>query len=188
MAKIVKVTFKRKRNKLTNYKKRLALVKSNLNRIVIRSTNKRVLAQIVKYSEKGDIVLVSAYSNELSKFGWPSRSNKPTAYLTGLLLAQKASEKKLEGEEYILDIGLSVPVKNSTPFVFMQGCIDGGLKLRSGSKIEEKNYKFQDSYINKLKENKALYEKQFSGYIKQKISPEELNKLFNSVKEKMLNA
>jgi large subunit ribosomal protein L18 len=187
MAKIFKIGFKRKRTHVTNYKKRLSLVKSDLKRVVIRRSNKGIISQIVKYSEIGDEVLVTAYSKELLKYGWPSRSNRNTAFLTGLLLAKKAASKKLENEEYILDIGLSASVKNSTPFIFAQGCIEGGLKLRSGLSTDKSLFEKQNMYINKLKEDKAAYEKAYSGYLKSKINPEELSSLFEKVKTKILN-
>ncbi len=187
MAKIFKLGFKRKRKHITNYHKRFALVKGTFERIAIRRSNKRISAQIIKYEEKGDLVLASAYSEQLSKYGWPARSNKATAYLTGLLLAKDAKQKKLLDKEYILDIGLSAPVKNSVPFVFAQGCIDGGLKLRSGAKLDEKTYNASSSYATYIKDDKEKYEKHFGGYIKQKIKPEELSSTFKIIKEKILN-
>ncbi len=186
MAKIFELGFKRKRKHVTNYKKRLALVKGNLERIAIRKSNRRISAQIIRYEEKGDVIITSASSDHLLKFGWPSRSNKATAYLTGLYLAKKAQEKKLLDKEYILDIGFSAPVKNSIPFVFAQGCIDGGMKLRNGSKIEETVYNCSKSYATILKDDKEAYEKNFSGYLKNKIRPEELGLTFKTVKEKVL--
>ena len=89
---IKEVKFRRRREGVTDYAKRLALVKSGLERVVVRKTNKRVLGQVIRYEEKGDKVIASAESGELAKkYGWPSRSNRPTAYLTGLLLARKSS-------------------------------------------------------------------------------------------------
>ena len=187
MAKIFKLSFKRKRKHITNYHKRFPLVKSDLERIAIRKSNRRISGQLIKYEEKGDIILASVYSDSLSKYGWPSRSNKATAYLTGLLLSKKLKEKKLENKEYILDIGLSAPVKNSIPFVFAQGCIDGGIKLRSGVKIEENTYDGSNSYALKLKDDKQAYERTFGAYLKANIKTEELNALFKTVKGKILN-
>jgi large subunit ribosomal protein L18 len=135
---VIDLKFKRRRQGLTNYKKRLALVKSGLDRVVVRQSSRRVLGQIVRYDEKGDTVMASADSAELAKhYGWPSRSNRATAYLTGLLLAKKARAR--EGE-LVLDTGLSSPVKDSIPFVFAKGCIDGGLKIIGKIEIDEKAY------------------------------------------------
>jgi large subunit ribosomal protein L18 len=182
---VKELKFRRRRGAATNYKKRFALVKSGINRIVVRKTNKRVIGEIVGYEEKGDKVLAYADSNELKKYNWPSRSNRPTAYLTGMLLAKKA--KALAKEELILDIGLSSPVVNSVPFVFAKGCADGGLKVRSNLKIDEKVYNYSNTtYAKELKEkNPEAYKKQYSEYLKNNIQVDALHSLFNQVKEKI---
>jgi large subunit ribosomal protein L18 len=162
---VIDLKFKRRRQGVTNYKKRLALVKSGLDRVVVRQSSRRILGQIVRYEEAGDKVLASADSSELRKqCGWPSRSNRTTAYLTGLLLARKAKAK--EGE-LVLDTGLSAPVKDSIPFVFAKGCIDGGLKIIGNIEIDEAAYgaermvKYAEALAKKQKDAKhfAAYEK-----------------------------
>src|SRR5208337_431834 len=135
---VIDLKFKRRRQGITNYKKRLALVKSGLDRVVVRQSSRRVLGQIVRYKEGGDEVIAVADSSELQKqCGWPGKSNRATAYLTGLLLARKSNAK--EGE-LVLDTGLSSPVKDSIPFVFAKGCIDGGLKILGNIEIDDKAY------------------------------------------------
>lgn len=186
MRKIVNdVKFRRRREGVTNYKKRLALVKSGLERVVVRKTNKRILGQIIRYSEKGDTVVASADSNELAKkYNWPSRRNRPTAYLTGLLLAKKANSK----EELVLDIGITTPVKNSIPFVFAKGCIDGGMKLRGKFEIKEELYNATQiaKYAEQLAGKAAELKRQFGGYMESKVSVDSLPKIFNEVKAKIL--
>jgi large subunit ribosomal protein L18 len=179
------VKFRRRREGVTNYKKRLALVKSGLERVVVRKTNKRILGQVIKYEEKGDKVLATADSNELSKkYKWPSRRNKPTAYLTGLLLAKKAKGKG----ELVLDIGITTPVKGSIPFVFAKGCVDGGMKLKGTFDVKEEHYNASQiaKYAEQLKGKEADMKRQFGGYIEGKTSPDSLPKLFNEVKAKIL--
>ncbi len=188
---IKSMPFRRRREAKTNYRKRFATVKSGLDRVVIRRTNKRIIAHASRYTEKGDAVLAYADSRELSQYKWPSRPNKPTAYLLGLLLAKKVAAKQdLKNEEFILDIGLSAPVTNSTPFVFAKGCVDGGMKVRNGLDVKESLYNYSDTkYIKELKEkNPEAYKRQYSGYIKDGIDAEKLNALFNQVKERILNA
>jgi len=183
---IKEVKFRRRREGVTNYRKRLALIKSGLDRVIVRKTNKRVLGQIVRYEEKGDRVIASAESGELSKrYGWPSRSNRPTAYLTGLLLAKKA---KHEGE-LILDIGITTPIKGALPFAFAKGCVDGGMKLRGSFDIKEELYNASQTarYAEHLKSNPELLKKQFGGYLARGVQPEALPKLFNEVKVRILN-
>ena len=185
---IKKLDFKRRRQALTNYRKRLAIAKGEFTRVVTRRTNRRIIGQAIKYGDKGDIVLASTTSDELKKLGWPSRSNRPTAYLTGLLLAKKIKEKQLGPGEFVLDIGLSSPVKDSIPFVFAKGCMDGGLKMRSGIDIKEDIYSYSNiEYAKSLKEkDEKAYEKQYSGYLKSKISVESLNALFKETKAKIV--
>ena len=177
---IAKVRFRRRRESLTNYRKRVAMVKSGLERVVVRRSNRRIIGQVIKYEAKGDVALAYADSQELKKFGWPSRGNKPTAYLTGLLLARKAGQRG----ECILDIGLSSPVKNSIPFVFAKGCKDGGLRLKGNFEIDENVYNYSNSkYAKELMEkNKS----QFGEYARSGIAPEKLNALFNETKGKIL--
>lgn len=183
------IGFKRRRKALTDYKKRLKLVKGGMDRVVIRRTNKRVIGEIIRYDEKGDKILAYADSNLLRKYKWPSRNNRPTAYLTGLLLA-KSALKKIKGEEYVLDIGLSSPVKNSIPFVFAKGCIDGGLKLKADITMDEKLYDYSDTkYTKGLREKDSeRYNRQYGAYIKENIDVDSLQRLFKEVKSVILNS
>ena len=80
------VKFRRRRENKTNYKKRLNLIKSKEIRLVLRPTNKYVIAQLVEFHQDGDKIIVSANSKDLKKYGWNiSCSNTPAAYLTGFL-------------------------------------------------------------------------------------------------------
>ncbi len=178
--------FGRRREALTNYPKRIALLKSGLERVVVRKTNSKIIGQVIAYDEKGDKVRASVDSKELVKLGWPSRCNKPTAYLAGLLLAKKADKNK----EYILDIGLSVPVKGSIPFVFAKGCVEGGMKVRGNFDMEEEVYNGSliSKYAEALKNDKEKYMRQFGGYISKGIQPENLPNLFAQIKEKIIKA
>ena len=66
-----KVQLKRRRKGLTNYYKRIKLLKSRKPRLVVRKTIKHIIAQLVIAKPQGDITLVSAHSKELvNKFGW----------------------------------------------------------------------------------------------------------------------
>jgi large subunit ribosomal protein L18 len=183
---ITDLKFKRRRQALTNYKKRLELVKSGMDRVIVRKTNKRILGQVARYSVDGDRILSQASSNELEKFGWPSRPNRPTAYLTGLLLAKKYHEGSKA--DHILDIGLSTPVKDSIPFVFAKGCMDGGMKVKANIKLEEKTYNASNTkHIAEMKSKEGeKYKKQYSAYLKANVDPENIHKLFNDAKEKIM--
>lgn len=184
---IIELKFRRRREAKTNYRKRLALVKGNMQRVVVRKSNRRILGQIIGYSEKGDIVSCTADSRELDKIGWHSRGNRATAYLTGMLLASKVDAKE-RGKDYILDIGLGSPVKDSIPFVFAKGCVDNGLKIRGTFEVEEKVYNFTNvaKHAEELKKsNEVAYNRQFGGYVKEKAAPEAMPKLFAEVRDKI---
>ena len=64
------VKFRRKREGRTNYKKRLALLKSGLSRIVIRKGSRHITLQIVNYHPDGDKIITTLNSKILLKHGW----------------------------------------------------------------------------------------------------------------------
>lgn len=176
--------FRRRQEAITDYKKRLGLVKSGLDRVVVRKSNKRIIGQIIRYVASGDKVVVHVDSSELLKYKWPAKSNRSTAYLTGLLLAKKAGKEA--SSEHILDIGLTSPVKNCIPFVFAKGCMDGGLKIRGNIQIDEKVYNCSNTkYIAELKsKDAAKYKNHYTSY-SGASAPENLAKVFSETKGKI---
>ena len=87
---------KRRRQKKTDYKLRLSLLKSGICRLVVRKSNSYILGQIIKYEKNGDKTIISVHSKALKKLGWKnSCGNLPAAYLTGLILGKKAKENKI---------------------------------------------------------------------------------------------
>ncbi|MEM3781566.1 MAG: 50S ribosomal protein L18 [Candidatus Micrarchaeaceae archaeon] len=174
-----KLAFRRRREGKTNYAKRLALVKSGMYRLVVRSTNRRIIGQIIEYRPEGDRVVASAESNELEKLGWPSRSNRPTAYLTGMLLAKKFKQNG----ECILDIGLRSNTKGSVPFVFAKGFADAGKRLRGKFEIGQSVY--DGSAIAAYAASGKHGANQFGAYGKSGVKAEQLSELFKSIYEKI---
>ncbi|MEM0492411.1 MAG: 50S ribosomal protein L18 [Candidatus Thermoplasmatota archaeon] len=118
---------RRHREGRTDYRKRLKLLKSKRIRLVVRRSIKHTLVQFVEYNEKGDRVLVQAFTKDLAKqYGWSySTSTVPAAYLTGLLAGKKAKDNGVS--EVILDIGRSKITKGSKIFAVLQGVIDAGV-------------------------------------------------------------
>ena len=122
------VPHRRRREGKTDYRKRLALLKSRKLRFVVRKTNQSVTCQVVEYGHAGDRTLVQASSFELKKLGWTGPTgNIPAAYLTGMLCARKALQKKCT--EAILDMGLCRATKGNRVFAALKGAIDGGLNI-----------------------------------------------------------
>jgi large subunit ribosomal protein L18 len=118
---------RRRREGKTDYRKRLALLKSRTTRIVIRKSIKNTIIQFINYDEKGDSIVATATSKELiKKYNWNySTSTTPAAYLTGLLAGKRAKEQGIT--ECVLDIGRYVPVTGSKVFAGLKGVIDAGI-------------------------------------------------------------
>ncbi|MEM4634204.1 MAG: 50S ribosomal protein L18, partial [Candidatus Anstonellaceae archaeon] len=114
-----KVAFRRRRKNLTNYAKRLALVKNKAPRMVVRKSSAGVLVQFIEFHPQGDKALASVKSTQLKQYGWLPRCNSPTAYLCGLLAAKMASKKGVK--EFNLDIGMHSPTKGSVVFAALKG-------------------------------------------------------------------
>ena len=119
---------KRRREGKTDYGKRLNLLKSGTNRLVVRISNNEVVAQIVKYNQKGDETIVNTTSMELKKLGYTGhKGNVCAAYLTGLLCGKKAVTKK--AKDAVLDMGLHTPVRGSNVYAVLKGALDAGMTI-----------------------------------------------------------
>ncbi|MBR9702567.1 50S ribosomal protein L18, partial [Candidatus Woesearchaeota archaeon] len=129
------VYFRRKREGRTDYRKRLALLKSRLPRLVVRRTNKHTILQVVQYHPDGDKILATVTSGLLLKHGWKgSTANSAAAYLTGLLLAQKIKGTKLNGD-LIVDIGLHRHKAGSRLYAAVRGAKDAGLAIKCSDDV-----------------------------------------------------
>ncbi len=145
------VKFRREREGLTDYKARLAMLKSRLPRLVVRISNKNVRCQIVSYAEDGDRTTASAISKELSKMGWKgSGSNIPAAYLTGYLCGRKAVKAKTE--KALLDLGFRDIVKGSKVFAALKGALDAGMNIPHDESVLPPQERLDGAHIDaKLK-------------------------------------
>lgn len=183
-----KVPFRRRRECLTNYRKRLKLILSGKPRLVVRKTNRYVIAQISNAKISGDETIVSAHTSELRKFGWKySFKNTPACYLLGLIIGYRAKEAGID--EAILDTGLQRPTRGARVFAVVKGAIDAGLKIPVSEGMFPDEDRICGEHIKKYME-KILTEtsegnKQFSQYIKNKIEPSKIVEDFKKVKRKI---
>jgi large subunit ribosomal protein L18 len=123
-----KVPFRRRREGKTNFRHRLNLIKSGKLRAVVRSSNKFITVQFIKFTMDGDRTVAAATSNELEKFGWQGNcANSPAAYLVGVLAAKRAKKHSIDSA--VFDIGLRVPTKGSKLFATLKGIIDEGIDI-----------------------------------------------------------
>ncbi|MBI4394539.1 MAG: 50S ribosomal protein L18 [Euryarchaeota archaeon] len=129
-----RVPFRRRREGKTDYKKRLALLKSGKTRVVVRRSLQRVTVQFANYSETGDVIIATATSVDLKGLGWDGApTNTPAAYLVGLLAGKRASAKNVK--EGVLDIGRHNPVPGSRVFAALKGVVDAGVDVPHGENI-----------------------------------------------------
>ncbi|KRZ83527.1 60S ribosomal protein L5 [Trichinella sp. T8] len=232
------VKFRRRRQGKTDYHARRYLVVQDKNkyntpkyRLIVRITNKDIVAQIAYAKIGGDVVVTAAYSHELPKYGIKlGLTNYAAAYCTGLLLARRHLKKlKLDriykgvddvtGEDYnveseegkpgafrcFLDVGLARTTTGARIFGIMKGALDGGLDIPHsylkaflrdrrfpGYDASEKKYNPEvhkeriygqhvANYMKELKdENEEAYQRQFSAYIKEGITPEQIPEMYKS--------
>lgn len=125
---LMRIQHKRRMEQKTDYKKRLALIKSGSPRLIIRKSLENMKVQFVEFQKAGDKTVASAVSSELSGFGWKSgNGNIPAAYLTGLLAGMRA--KKAGLKEAVLDLGLQTNTKGSRIYAALKGAADAGLAV-----------------------------------------------------------
>jgi len=155
---------RRRREGKTDYQNRTALCKQNKDkynapryRMCVRSTNTKVVCQIIYPTIAGDKVMAQALSTELPRYGIKAGlTNFSAHYATGLLLARRLLKKldleeafegveEADGEEFhieeevdedsrrpfkaLLDIGLVRTTVGAKVFAAMKGAADGGLHV-----------------------------------------------------------
>jgi len=154
--------FRRRREGKTDYQARKGLCtqyKNKFNtpkyRLVVRTTNRDVVCQIIYSRMQGDVIVEAAYSHELPKYGLEvGLKNYAAHYCTGLLLARRVLRKykldelypgkeEVDGEEFyieplddepkpfrcFLDVGLTRTTTGNKVFGALKGAIDGGLDI-----------------------------------------------------------
>ena len=129
MKSVIAVQFARKLSGRTNYRKRLALLKSSLPRLVVRKTLGSIILQVIDFEAAGDKVKLTVTSKKLRELGWKhSCKNIPAAYLAGMLLAKAALAGKIS--EVTPDIGLQSVTRGGKIFAALKGARDAGLSFQ----------------------------------------------------------
>lgn len=128
---MVKTIRRRRKEGKTDYAARLIFLKSQKPRLVVRKTNRYLVAQIVQSDIAQDNVLFGVTSKDLLAKGWPkdkhgSLKSLSAAYLTGYMLG-KMAKAKISG--VIFDIGMHRNIAGSRIYAVLQGAIDAGLTI-----------------------------------------------------------
>ena len=186
-----RVPFRRRREGLTNYYKRRKMLLSGKPRFVVRKTANHIIVQVVEAKPIGDVILVSAHSNELRRdYGWlGDTNNTPAAYLVGLLAGLKALRAGIL--EAIPDIGLHRAVPGARVFAAIKGAIDAGLKVPCSEEMWPSEERIRGehiaAYARMLREQHPdEFERRFSRYLARGLDPERLPEHFEKVKAMIL--
>lgn len=133
----MRVQKKRRMEAKTDYAKRIALLKSNLPRLVFRKTNRYIISQYVLSESAQDKVLTGITSKDLIEYGWPKESQGslksiPACYLTGYLFGKQILKEKMQTPT--VDFGMYRMIHKNRQFAFLNGLIDSGLKIKCDKK------------------------------------------------------
>lgn len=128
----MRIAKRRRREGKTDYLKRKNLLKSGKPRVVIRKTNKYLIAQYIISKEAKDQVKIGLKSKDLLKYGWPKENlgglkTISAAYLLGFLMGKGITKEKLD--QPITDFGMIRIIHKNKLFAFLKGLIDAGLKI-----------------------------------------------------------
>ena len=164
-----RTNFRRRSQNITDYKRRLALLKSGEIRLVVRRTSRNIIAQLVDYEPEGDKVLTTVDMKFLNGVGWLGGANTPAAYLIGLEVAKRA--KNLKVKKAILDAGRTH--SSSKVFALVKGATERGLVIPcskevfpsmercNGKQLDEYANKAKSPHFSKIKEKKVSFQENF---------------------------
>jgi len=191
--------FKRRRQGKTDYYARRYLTVQDKNkyntpkyRLIVRFTNKDVIAQIAYSRIIGDVVVASAYAHELPRYGITvGLTNYAAAYATGLLLARRHLKAlkldetykgvgEVNGEDYnaeaegdnpnpfmaVLDVGLARTSTGAKIFSVMKGVADGGIYVPHGE-TRFFGYDSESKEYNAEAHRDRIFGKHVADYMKQ---------------------
>lgn len=181
-----KVPHRRRREKKTDFKQRLKLLKSGKPRLVIRKSSNNMITQLVERSEDGDETLVEAEARELEDFGWKGhKGNISAAYLTGYLIGKRTLKEGFS--EAVADIGLQESTRGNRIYASIKGTRDSGVEVPAGEELlpseERVKGKHIENYASDMNKNER--KKRFSKLIERGIDPEKVSKNFEKVKNKI---
>lgn len=192
------VKLKRRREGKTDYYARKRLTVQDKNkyntpkyRLIVRFTNKDIVAQIAYARIEGDVVVCAAYAHELPRYGIKvGLTNYAAAYAVGLLLARRQLTKlnladtykgaeEVNGEDYnveqegdrapfraVLDVGLARTTTGAKVFAVMKGAADGGLDIPH-SETRFFGYDAESKEYNAVAHRDRIFGKHVAEYMEQ---------------------
>lgn len=181
--------FRRRRAKKTDYRQRLALLRSGKPRLVIRRSAGSFHLQVVVFGARGDRTIAEVASGKLREHGWKGHcGNLPAAYLAGLLIGKEARKNGVE--EAVPDLGLQISVRGSALFACLLGARDAGLSIGIGKDAVPKKERIEGrhiaEYAAKIRQDREKFARQFGDYVKNGLDPEKLPEHFADIKGKIM--
>jgi len=184
------VKYRRRREGKTDYYARRKLVAQSKNkyntpkyRLVVRFSNKNVIAQVAYATIEGDRIIAAAYATELPRYGIKvGLTNYAACYAVGLLCARRLLAKLGLADQYkgnteaaapsedgglyhveaegdsrpfrcFLDVGLVRTTTGSKVFAVMKGAVDGGLDIPHNEKRFPGYEKESNDWVDTLREH-----------------------------------
>jgi large subunit ribosomal protein L18 len=180
------LTLKRNRQRKTNYRKRAALLLSRSSFIVAKISDQNISSQVLKPTINGDIVICSAHSRELRKYGWKGSMNSlPACFLTGFLLGKKSVANATNNAILYTGTGSFT----SRVAACLKGIVAAGVNVpvsQENLPIDDRiNGKHIAEYAKILKADEVKYNSIFSMLIKEGLNPEDYPSHFEATKYKI---
>ena len=142
--------FRRRKAGLTDYRRRLKLLRGRKPRAVVRVSNTRTTCQLVTWAADGDLVSVTMTGSDLvKKYGWPSEQSLksvPASYLVGYAMGKAAVAAG--SPNAVLDIGLAASTRGGRVYAALKGMVDGGLDIPHSEDVFPDEERLTGVHIN----------------------------------------
>jgi large subunit ribosomal protein L18 len=142
--------FRRRKSGMTDYRRRLKLLRGQMPRAVVRVSNTRTTCQLVTWAADGDLVTVNVTGSDLvKKYSWPegrSLKSVPASYLVGFAMGKAAVAGG--AEEAVLDIGLAASSPGSRVYAALKGMCDAGLDIPHSDEVFPDDDRLNGAHID----------------------------------------
>ena len=142
--------FRRRKAGVTDYRRRLKLLRGRMPRAVVRVSNTRTTCQLVSWAADGDLVAVSMTGSDLvKKYGWPegrSLKSVPASYLVGFAMGKAAVASG--ADEAVLDIGLAANSRGGRVYAALKGMSDAGLEVPHNEDVYPEEDRLNGAHID----------------------------------------
>ncbi len=142
--------FRRRKAGVTDYRRRLKLLRGRMPRAVVRVSNTRTTCQLVSWAADGDLVAVNMTGSDLvKKYGWPegrSLKSVPASYLVGFAMGKAAVASG--ADEAVLDIGLAANSRGGRVYAALKGMCDAGLEIPHNEDVYPEEDRLNGAHID----------------------------------------